>query len=78
MSVKKELIGNAPDGAQVHAYHITNDNNMEVVVLDYGCTIRNIIVPDKNGNKVDVALGYDDLSGLFPWCNCWTNSKQNC
>ncbi|SEG41720.1 aldose 1-epimerase [Butyrivibrio sp. Su6] len=64
MGVRKELVGNAPSGEQVHAYHISNDN-MEVVVLDYGCIIRNIIVPDKNGNKVDVALGYADLEGYF-------------
>ena len=64
MGVRKELVGNAPDGAQVHAYHISNEK-MEVVVLDYGCIIRNIIVPDKNGNKVDVALGFDNLEGYF-------------
>ena len=65
MSVRKELVGKTPDGVEIHAFHISNNNDMEVVVLDFGCTIRNIIVPDKDGKKVDVALGYEDVQGYF-------------
>ena len=65
MAVKKELFGKTSCGKDVYAYHISNNNDMEVVVLNYGCTIKNIIVPDKDGNKVDVALGYEELGGYF-------------
>ena len=65
MSVKREFLGEAPSGAPVYAYHIIAGTGMEVAVLNFGATIKNIFVPDKNGNKVDVALGYDDLSEYF-------------
>ncbi len=65
MAVKREFLGEAPSGAPVYAYHISNGRNMEVVVLNYGCTIKNIFVPDKEGNRVDVALGYDDFKEYF-------------
>ena len=36
---------------------------MTVEVLDWGCVIRSILVPDRDGVPTDVVLGYDDLSG---------------
>ena len=30
-------------------------------VLDYGCIIRTLNIPDRNGKMVDVVLGYDNL-----------------
>ena len=65
MSVKKVLFGETPNKEQVFEYHITNNNNVEVVVINYGVTIKNIFVPDKNGNRVDVVLGYDKLEDYF-------------
>jgi len=62
MAVERKHVGEAPCGAPVYAYHISNNAGMEVVVLNYGAIIRNIFVPDKNGNRVDVALGFDDLN----------------
>lgn len=32
---------------------------MEVAVMDLGATIVSVLVPDKNGLKRDVVLGYD-------------------
>ncbi len=63
MAVERERVGEAPSGAPVYAYHISNDAGMEVVVLNYGCIIRNLIVPTSKGDKVDVALGFDVFSG---------------
>ncbi|MCR5669369.1 MAG: galactose mutarotase [Butyrivibrio sp.] len=65
MAVKKELWGKTQGGEPIHEYHLSNSKGMEAVILDYGCTIRNIFVPDKDGNKVDVALGYDDFTEYF-------------
>lgn len=53
--------GKTKEGKTVTAFKMTNGNGMTVTVLDYGCTVQNIIVPDKNGVATDVALGYDDL-----------------
>ena len=41
-------------------FTLTNKNGMKVVLTDIGADIVKIIVPDKNGNPVDVALGYDN------------------
>ncbi len=65
MSVKREFLGEAKSGAPIYAYHISNNNGVEAVVLNYGCTIKNIFVPTKDGKKVDVVLGYDDPEAYF-------------
>ena len=65
MAVKREFWGEAQSGAPIYVYHLTNQSGVEVCVLNYGCTIRNIFVPDKNGEKVDVVLGYDDYKEYF-------------
>ncbi len=65
MAVKREFWGEAQSGAPIYVYHLTNNSGMEVDVLNFGCTIRNIFVPDKDGNKVDVVLGYDDYKEYF-------------
>lgn len=65
MAVKRELFGEDLNGAPIYEYHLTNEAGVEAVVLNFGCTIKNIFVPDKDGNRVDVALGYDDVKGYF-------------
>ena len=73
MAVKREFCGEATNGAPIYAYHLTNNSGVEVVILNFGCTIRNIFVPDKDGNKVDVVLGYDDYKQYFD-NNCFFGS----
>ncbi|MGN1165300.1 MAG: aldose epimerase family protein [Lachnospiraceae bacterium] len=40
-------------------YTIKNINGCEIAVTDFGATLVRIIVPDNNGIKQDVVLGYD-------------------
>ncbi|MBN2162773.1 MAG: galactose mutarotase [Pontiellaceae bacterium] len=47
------------DFSSVKGYTLTNKNGMEVKITNYGATITSIIVPDREGNMADVALGYD-------------------
>ncbi len=65
MTVKREFLGESKQGAPIYGYHITNNNGTELCVLNYGAAIRNIIVKDKNGDKKDVVLGFDDVTGYF-------------
>lgn len=37
---------------------------MTIKVLDYGCIISEILVPDKDGNVSDINLGFDDMEGI--------------
>ena len=61
MTISKRAIGTLCDGTQVSCWTLVNEEGLAAEVLDYGVTIRSIIVPDKNGKAVDVALGYDTL-----------------
>ena len=42
-------------------FTLENENGMCLRVLDYGCTIQSLFVPDGDGRPVDVVLGYDTL-----------------
>ena len=55
--------GKLSDGRAAGLYILRNRNRMEVHLSDYGATIVSIIVPDRNGKRRDVVLGYDDVSG---------------
>ncbi len=48
------------NGKAVNAITIKNDY-VEAEILSYGATLRSLKVKDKNGNPVDVCLGYDTL-----------------
>ena len=61
MKISKKPFGTLCDGTQVSSWTLTGENGLTAEILDYGVTIRSIIVPDKNGNPVDVVLGYDTL-----------------
>jgi aldose 1-epimerase len=52
MAVKREFFGETQTGAPIYAYHISNNNGMEAVILNYGCTIKNIFVPTKDGKRL--------------------------
>jgi len=40
---------------------LQNDNGMSIEVLDYGCHIRKLTVPNKNKENIDVVIGLDTL-----------------
>lgn len=63
--ISKRLFGKLADGTQVHCWTLTEENGIQAEILDYGVTIRTLVVPDKVGNPVDVVLGYDDLDGYL-------------
>lgn len=62
MKVKKSDFGKLGD-TTVSLFTLTNANDMELSITNYGGTITKIIVPDKDGNMEDVTLGFDDLEG---------------
>ena len=61
MKITARHFGTLLDGTPVTLYTMAAENGAVVQVLDYGVTIRGITVPDRSGNPVDVALGYDTL-----------------
>jgi aldose 1-epimerase len=49
------------DGKDLELFLLTNKNGVEVSVINYGAKIVSLIVPDKNGNWVDVVLGKSNI-----------------
>jgi len=59
--ISKQTFGTTKDGYQIDLYTLTNKNSMQVMISTFGGTIVSIKTPDKNGNLIDVVLGYDKL-----------------
>jgi aldose 1-epimerase len=55
--------GKTKDGATVYRYVLTNNKNLEAVVISYGASLVSVKTPDRNGKIADVVFGYDDLDG---------------
>lgn len=65
MSVIKRSFGKTKDGREAEIYSFENKNGIVVEVTNYGVNIVKIIVPDRNGKKDDIVLGYDTIDGYF-------------
>ena len=51
------------DGKDVSLFTLTNKKGDVLKLSNYGAVIVEIIVPDRNGRKENVTLGYDNLDG---------------
>ena len=56
-----KLFGYMPDGAVVNSCELTNKNGIQLKVITYGATITSLKIPSKNGDFIDVVLGFDSL-----------------
>ena len=56
MTVAKKAFGEMPDGSKVSEYVLTNAHGMQVSLLDYGATVKDIMAPDRNGAYASVPL----------------------
>lgn len=57
--MEKKLFGTLEDGTELFLYSFTNKNGMTMTVTELGATLVRVIVPDREGGKRDVVLGYD-------------------
>lgn len=62
--VKQEDWGEV-DGKKVSLFTLTNKNGVEVKITNRGATVTSWVTADKNGNKSNVVLGFDSLSGYL-------------
>ena len=65
--MKKYLVkefGKTKDGRTVREYTLENQDGLSVSVLDYGCRIRTIYVPDRSGAAKNVCMGF---AGMAPY-----------
>ena len=56
------LFGVLPNGQEIHAYEISNSKGMTLNVMDYGATLVALKKTLKNGEVLDVVLGFDNLN----------------
>lgn len=80
MTVAKTAFGKMPDGTKVSVYVMTNANGMQVSLLDYGATVKSIMVPDRNGAYANVSLGFSNLDNYrekSPYFGCTAGRYAN-
>lgn len=53
--------GTTKSGKEVRLYTLKNKNGLELRVINYGGIVVSLNTPDRDGNSVDVVLGYDTL-----------------
>ena len=63
MKITQKPFGKTKAGENAVLYTITNNNGMKVSFTDYGANIVSIIVPDREGQFADVALGFKNIEG---------------
>ena len=50
---------------EIFKFKITNSHGNYVELLNYGAIVKSIVVPDKNGEKENVVLGFPTLEGYI-------------
>ena len=68
-----------PNGDQVSIYTLTNANNMQVSLLNYGGTVKEILVPDRDGNLLMYPLALIAYRSIWksPYFGCITGRYAN-
>jgi aldose 1-epimerase len=57
------VYGKLNDGREVNIFTLTNAKGMTARITEYGAILVGLEVPDHQGVKADVTLGYDTLAG---------------
>jgi aldose 1-epimerase len=65
MTINSKQFGTTPDGRNVRLFTLTNNQGMEVRVINFGGIITTIKVRDRDGILGDVVLGHDKLEGYL-------------
>lgn len=52
-------------GVDVDSYELNNENGMQLTVINFGATLTSIKIPLKNGEIVDIVLGFDNVEGYI-------------
>lgn len=61
MSIEKKLFGTLSDGREVYSYNLKNASGISAKILNYGGTLVELNVADRNGKIEDLIGGYDTL-----------------
>ena len=53
------------NGKSTDLFKLENENGIEVYITNYGGRIVSWLVPDRDGNRDDIVLGYDSIEGYL-------------
>jgi len=53
------------DSSKVYLYTLTNNKGTEVKITNYGGIVTSFVTADKAGNKSNIVVGFDSLSGYL-------------
>lgn len=65
MNIETSEYGTTPSGKTAHLYKLVNANGNSVSMTDYGALIVAIEVPDREGKRDNVTLGFDRFEGYL-------------
>lgn len=57
------VYGKLDNGREVKIFTMTNANGLTAKVMEYGAILVGVGMPDHQGKKADITLGYDTLAG---------------
>jgi aldose 1-epimerase len=60
-TAKRGTFGRLADGRAVASVTLSNARGVSANIIAWGASIQSVIMPDRNGRKADVALGYDNI-----------------
>jgi aldose 1-epimerase len=79
-ALKKQLYGTTNSGVPVYEYALTNANQVEVRVINYGGIITQVNLPDRAGKVQNVVLGAETLADYetrSPYFGCVAGRYAN-
>ena len=62
---ERAAFGKLPDGRSVEAITLTNARGVSATVINYGAALQALVMPDRNGERADVQLGYPTIDGYL-------------
>lgn len=64
--ITKTSFGKTAEGVDVDLYTCTNANGLVMKVTNYGAIVVALETPDRDGQLMNITLGFDDLEGYLP------------
>src|SRR5690625_6446845 len=63
MSIQRSEFGVTAHGVTVHQFILKNRHQTEGCIINYGGIITSLYTPDRDGNRGNIVLGFDKMSG---------------
>jgi aldose 1-epimerase len=65
MKIEKTSFGKTAEGVEIDLYTCTNAKGSVLKMTNFGATTVALEVPDRDGNRANVTMGFDKLDGYF-------------